>query len=556
MPLERLRILETIKRIHLFRAVEDARLEAAANLIEQIDVPAGTVIFAEGADPDYFYIIESGRVRLSRSAGRGQADISLGVLQDDDYFGEEVLETTWPRQVTATAVEDSHLLRISIPKFIDMLNIIPPLANRLQFILDSYKLMVRTSPGFTWRSADEAVLFIARRHILMLFKMVFPPLIAGFILIPFLSYLFMRSPGFITAGMLFLGSLVILVWLAWAYIDWSNDYYIVTSERVVYKERVILIYDSREESPLSAIQSTTINTSVWGRWLNFGNVAIRTFYGTVLFRSVPNPEQVMALIQQQQLRAQFYQRRSDIRSIQEFLNKRLTEGPQRPTPGAQRRGQSKPEPMREFLSTLFHLRWQVGKTIIHRTHWFILLQKVFLPTLLLFGLFTLLMLSVWNQFALLSVQATCGLLFLAGVIVFGWWFYQYMDWHNDIYIISPDQVIDVNKRPLGHEERQAAPIKNILSIEFRRIGIMGLLLNFGTVYIRVGDRQLTFDNVYKPSDVQRELFHRLAEVNAEEKKAQIEAEKQRLGDWFASYAALSRRNQLGQNPTPGTDNPI
>jgi hypothetical protein len=122
-----------------------------------------------------------------------------------------------------------------------------------------------------------------------------------------------------------------------------------------------------------------------------------------------------------------------------------------------------------------------------------------------------------------------------------------MDWHNDLYIISIDQVVDVNKKPLGHEERQAAPIKNILSIEFRRIGILGLLLNFGTVYIRIGDRQLTFDNVARPSDVQRELFHRLAEVNAEEKKSQIEAEKQRLGDWFASYSEWARKNQADPN---------
>ena len=56
-----------------------------------------------------------------------------------------------------------------------------------------------------------------------------------------------------------------------------------------------------------------------------------------------------------------------------------------------------------------------------------------------------------------------------------------MDWHNDIYLITPDQVVDVNKKPLGHEERQAAPLKNILGIEYKRLGIIGLLLNFGTV---------------------------------------------------------------------------
>jgi CRP-like cAMP-binding protein len=88
MPLGRQRILALIKRIHLFRAVEDSRLEAAAYLIEEVEIPAGTIIFEEGMDPDYFYIIDNGRVQMTRIAGSRQAAISLGFLQDEDYFGE------------------------------------------------------------------------------------------------------------------------------------------------------------------------------------------------------------------------------------------------------------------------------------------------------------------------------------------------------------------------------------------------------------------------------------------------------------------------------------
>ena len=109
--------------------------------------------------------------------------------------------------------------------------------------------------------------------------------------------------------------------------------------------------------------------------------------------------------------------------------------------------------MRAFLSTMFHLRYEVGGTVIFRTHWFILLQKIFLPTLILLGPVVIFVYSVLNQFALLSIQSTCGIIFLFGMIIFGWWFYQYLDWHNDVYLITPDQVVDVNKKPLGREER-------------------------------------------------------------------------------------------------------
>ena len=68
--------------------------------------------------------------------------------------------------------------------------------------------------------------------------------------------------------------------------------------------------------------------------------------------------------------------------------------------------------MRQFLSTMFHLRFETGGTVIFRTHWFVLLQKIGLPSLLLLGLLFLLISSASNRFALLSVQATCGLTFV------------------------------------------------------------------------------------------------------------------------------------------------
>lgn len=548
MALDQQEIVTILKRIHIFRAVEDPVLEAVAALMEEVEIGAGERVFEQNAEPDYFYIIASGRVQLTRSIGRDQ--VSLGCLEDDDYFGEEILENAWPRQMTVETVVDTTLLRISGDQFIAMLGLIEPLTGRLQFILDSYKLALRQSPTFDWRGSDEAVLFIARRHVLFLIAGMLAPTIVGFLAIPAMAYLWVQSQLMITFLMLAVVTLVDLIWMVWSFVDWSNDYYIVTSQRIVYKERVVLIYDSRQESPLSAIQSTTINTSLWGRLYKFGNVAIRTFYGVLLFRSIPNPEQVMALIQQVQLRAQFFQHKSDLHGIRNFMEERIQRGLQRPHPPAPRKPAAKPEPMREFLSTLFHLRWQVGKTIMYRTHWFILLQKIFLPSLALAGIITVFVLSLLNRFQTLSIQATCGLIFVTGLIAFGWWLYQYMDWHNDLYLITIDQVVDVNKKPLGHEERQAAPIRNILSIEFKRVGLIGLILNYGTVYIRVGDRQLTFDSVYKPSDVQRELFHRLAEVNAEEKKAQAESDKQRFGDWFATYNEYVRQNPPGQKPPP------
>ncbi len=546
MPLDKPSVVDIFKRIHLFRGIDDAKIEAAADFVEQVEYPAGVYIYEQGDDPDYFFIIAEGQVKTLRGNRAVQQPAQLGLLEEDDYFGEEVLETNWPRQINVETVTSVILLRITVANFIQIISLIPELGKRLQLILDSYRLMLRVD--FPWREADETIYFVSRRHVIVLFTMLLAPTLALMIFVPLAAYFYLSTPMLISLVVLILVSVLSLSWWVWNFIDWSNDYYLVTGKRVVDQERVVLLYDSRQESPNEAIQSTTINTTQMGRWVGYGNVAIRTYTGTILFRDVPFPEQVMALVQEQQLHAQYSSHRSEIRDIKTFLEKRIEHGLQRPAMPKPKMPPPKPDPLRQFISTMFHLRYEVGNTVIFRRHWFILLQKTWLPSLILLGLFGLFIASATTQFAALSAQATCGLSLLIGGIVFGWWFYQYMDWHNDLYLITPDQVVDVYKKPLGQEERQAAPIKNILSIEYKRLGFIGLVLNFGTVFIRVGDRELTFDEVYKPSDVQRELFHRLAEVNYNEKKARARDEQQRLGDYFASFQDLEQHKPPKNQP--------
>ncbi len=106
---------------------------------------------------------------------------------------------------------------------------------------------------------------------------------------------------------------------------------------------------------------------------------------------------------------------------------------------------------------------------------------------------------------------------LLGVMTVGffiWYLYQFMDWNNDIYQVTSEQVMDVKRTPLGREDRKTAMLENILSINYRRRGLIGVLLNYGTVNIQVGTESLIFDYVRDPSSVQREIFRRMAERQA------------------------------------------
>lgn len=553
MPVDQTKVIAMLKRIHFFRGVDDARLQAALKMLEPVELESGSVIYRQGDAPDYFYFILNGRVRVSRKSPGSRQDQLLGYYEEDDTFGNEVLEINWPRQVTVTAATDAALLRISVPNFIRLIEMMPFLAQRLQMVLDNYRMILKTQ--FAWTAPEETIYFIDRKHRFYLWGHILPPTLFGLLTIPTCVYFYLGDILSVTMlGLLFLSVLITLTWWIWGLVDWSNDYYIVSNRRVVYKERVLLLYDRRQEAPLAAVQSTSTNTSQLGRILGYGNVAIRTYIGTILFRGIANPELVMALIQEQQTRAQSTVRREEFRNMESTVRRVINQEPgvlqQAPKPPAPQ----KPSALRLLLSDLFHLRYEINGTILYRKHWSQLIKRIWLQSLILFGLLVVSIASLTNPILPLTAQTTLTLGGMVGLGVFLWWLYDFMDWHNDVYLITTDQIVDVNKKPLGREERRVAPLKNILSIEYERLGLIGLIFNFGTVYIRVGDQELTFDYVYNPSEVQRELFNRLAAKNFSEKKSAAEGERQRLAEWIATYHRLAQRSQpeqpTQQQPAP------
>ena len=77
--------------------------------------------------------------------------------------------------------------------------------------------------------------------------------------------LFWWATSWQTFLLLFLaGAFLVLdiLWAIWLVLDWGNDYYIVTSQRVVWLEKVIAVYDSRQESPLNTILAVAVETSL------------------------------------------------------------------------------------------------------------------------------------------------------------------------------------------------------------------------------------------------------------------------------------------------------
>jgi hypothetical protein len=529
-------IIPFLKNCHIFARLEDADIEFIADGLEVVRVPGAETIIEQGTEATDFYFLYSGRVKVSQQRGRDGEEKMVGFLNEGDYFGREVLQSYGTHRVSVQAVSDCILLRLNTEHFSRVIERCPLLIPRLRLILESFQFGLQTP--LNWVNPEEYVYYIARKHIFIFVARVFP--LVGATIIFSALLLSMAAATHLSLFLAILGIFlfIALVWGILIFIDWNNDYYVITNRRVAYQERVILFYDSRQESPLEQVQSSVTRSGWWGRRLGFGDVAIRTFTGEIVFRGVQDPLEVSDIIEEYRKRAQSMLRQAELRSMDETIARRIgVIPPLPPAPPKVAEEIRQPSRAQRFLNTVFRLRYQEGDKITYRTHWFILLTRIWFQSLSLLvvsiaGLYFLVRGAALRNFPVLGIFfALCILL----LVLFGWWLYVYYDWHHDEYIVTNDQITDVNKKPLGKEERRTASMKNILSIEYRRLGIIGLLLNYGTVYIRIGTETFTFDDVFDPADVQRELFLRLAKMQQREKQAQAENERQRMTDWLAAY---------------------
>ena len=227
-----------LKQQYLFQGLNDAQLAHVVTHVERIEKFKDDVIYAQGSPGDKFYVIFQGRVRVTQK--EGQRERQLRILNAGDYFGEGGLLFKRPRSDTITALEPTVLLRLSREDFFELLEIMPSIRMNLSATAESRYLALKEN--FDWLSDDEVIYLIRRKHELFLLISLIPPVILGLIALPIFVLSFSQtSPSLTIAALLFgiFGMIGSVMWGIWNWLDWGNDFYIVTSQRVVWLERVI-----------------------------------------------------------------------------------------------------------------------------------------------------------------------------------------------------------------------------------------------------------------------------------------------------------------------------
>jgi CRP-like cAMP-binding protein len=110
-----------------FAQLPAAHIEELLNRFKRINVKSGEVVIREGAEGDFYYVVESGKCRVERLIGG--VVMVLAELKSGDAFGEEALVSDAKRNATVTMKSDGILLRLDKKDFIELLR--EPLLQRV-----------------------------------------------------------------------------------------------------------------------------------------------------------------------------------------------------------------------------------------------------------------------------------------------------------------------------------------------------------------------------------------------------------------------------------------
>lgn len=455
----------------------------------------------------------------------------LNYMDIGSIFGIRSLLNNTPRSATVEAVRDSVVAVFNREALEWLLSQDPGIEDYFKTIERRYdEISVSDFPG---KQPDEIVVVAAKRHFLAFFARLTGPILI--LIIPVIILIVFELIGLSIFDLAAVWILVLLtvpfVILAalitfYHYVDWRNDDFIVTTKRVVHIERILFYGEERREAPLTQIQSVTVESHNWlDLFFDVDDIFIKTAaVGTIEVDNLPSAQYLSRIILRQQQRAKDRIAFSDTRAVRDMLQQRLDKNilAEQRKEGADPKFVSRrvvppvkvPAVNLDYFVPRIRVVSPNNKEITWRKHYFILLGHLLLPLpalIISVGLLFAGFVGLW-PFSQPASWLWVVLLFVAVLLSFFWYLWQYDDWRRDVYKVTHTKIIDVQSssfRLRGENVREGS-FDSIQSITYNIPNFFYKLLNLGDVIIQTASQEgdFTFTKVFGPSSVQEEVFRR------------------------------------------------
>ncbi|HEU4318882.1 MAG TPA: ATP-binding protein [Acidimicrobiia bacterium] len=111
---------EILRGLPYFADLPGDLLSRVCDASEQFDLDEGTVIIQEGTDSEEMYVVVSGELVVTKQSGG--KEVELGRIGPGDVVGEIALLDEAPRTATVSALGPSHVIRVPVAAFEDLLS--------------------------------------------------------------------------------------------------------------------------------------------------------------------------------------------------------------------------------------------------------------------------------------------------------------------------------------------------------------------------------------------------------------------------------------------------
>lgn len=511
-------------------------------------------ILLQGQPPTGFYFIMTGQVQITRT--ENELTETLNFMGEGQFLGELGLLTKAPRYANATTLLETYVARFEAVDWDWLLKTAPTVRKAFEDIKAEYEEHQEIK-DFKGRQADEVILKKLNRHIMVYIASLSIPL--GLIVIALILEGLIKgveasfTPTLAQVVMWFLIGISAL-WAIYAYFEWDNDDFIISTKRVIHIERYIFSGTHREEAPLTRILDIEVNTpNFFTRSFRYSNVIIKTAgRGTVVFDGIQSGDQVKQLIFHEVTKAKARVRASDINAIRDSLRK-MHQPPTLPIPETVEETPSKFRlPSVKDIWHIVHrlINYYIPRTrertdsgILWRKHYWIWFKKVWLSGIIWLLVTSLLIISIANSINSGVSSSLVGGLVVLWLAVSFWYTYQHDDWHKDTYQVTGSKIIhqDSTAFRLRGEEIKETTLDNVQNISFNIPGFFSQLFQIGDVVIKTASvgEPFIFDNVMHPRDMQQDIFRYWEDFKAKQRVAEQEHEEERFTTWLREYDKIS-----------------
>jgi membrane protein YdbS with pleckstrin-like domain len=565
-------LLERLHQVELFSRVPVRDLRRLADLFEELRFDRPEYLMRQGEPSDRMFLLAGGEASEWDLGSDGLERLKRR-FSPGASIGESTLFLDEPAASSVRAQGGSVVYALDRSRFEAYVQDHPSILDSLQ--VPTEVLARRDGRRFSWMTDDEVAVFVATKSLWALFGSLLMP-VGLFLALMWIAAVITGTPQLLTA----VRALAVVIsggWSGLCWLDWRNDHYVITNCRAVHHEsRLLTLRVTVDQAFLRQIQHITILTpSPVARALGIGTLFIETAgrAHSIAFRHIDKPAACQQILSEWIERSRLVDQRTDRAAIREAIAQQLcppSDDPgeserQPPRPGQlsgqviwdldqptrvlEKAGESSPwwSALAHALDAILpHFRQQVGPVVTWYKHPFVLIKATFLPACVLaisfmagIGWTLILGGDSFRTIALVLFFVWCMGLF--------WLLWRYEDWRNDIFQMTDEHIIDIDRLPLGlREQRRQASLEQVQNINVDIPNVWARVFNYGNVIIETAGRtgDLTFEWVMQPQAVQAEIFGRIEERRAIQRKEQEEQRRQEMANWVAVYHQMKEEGQI------------